>query len=113
MKKHYYFDKIVEICYKNHFSIEEIYEEILKFFPSAGRSTIYRNVEELVKNKQLKKVKWLWKKSYFEKNIWNHIHIVDKNTWEIFDIEEEIVFKNLPKNFKLSFVDVRIIWEFL
>jgi hypothetical protein len=35
MKNHYYLDTIIEICNKKHLSIEEIYKEILKFFPKA------------------------------------------------------------------------------
>ncbi len=113
MKKHYYFDLLINICNKKHLSIEEIYSEILKVYPKAWKSTIYRNVEELSVEGRLKKVKWLWKKTYFEKNIGNHIHLVDKNTWEIFDIEENIEFKNIPDNFKISDVDIRILWEFV
>jgi len=113
MKNHYYLDSIVEICNKKHLSIEEIYIEILKDFPKAWKSTIYRNVESLAQEWKLKKVKWLWKKTYFEKNIWIHIHLVDKITWKIHDMEENIIFKNLPKNFNLSDVDIRILWEFV
>ena len=48
MKTHYYTQDIINICNKKHLTVEEIFEEISKIFPSAGKSSIYRNVEELV-----------------------------------------------------------------
>jgi Fe2+ or Zn2+ uptake regulation protein len=60
----------------------------------------------------LRKITWIGKKAYFEKNNWNHIHLIDKNTWEIFDLEEQIEIKNLPKNFDVNNLDIRIYWEF-
>jgi len=50
MKTHFYTDEIIEICNCKHLSVEEIYEKILKKFPDAGKSSIYRNVEELAKS---------------------------------------------------------------
>ncbi len=112
MKIHYYKDDIINICDKRHLTVEEIFEEISKSFPEAGKSSIYRNVEQLVKTNDLRKVTWIWKKAYFEKNNWNHIHLVDKNTWEIFDLEEELEIKNIPTNFKVDSMDIKIFWEF-
>ncbi len=112
MKTHFYCDEIVKICNCKHLSVEDIYEKILKKFPDAGKSSIYRNVEELVKTKNLKKIIWVWKKAYFEKNIWNHIHLIDNNTGEIVDLDENIKVPNLPDNFKISDIDIKIFWEF-
>jgi len=112
MKTHYYKDDIKKICDKKHLTVEEIFKEISKKFPEAGKSSIYRNVEQLVKTNDLKKVTWIWKKAYFEKNNWNHIHLIDEQTWEIFDLEENIEIKNLPKNFKASNIDVKILGSF-
>jgi hypothetical protein len=66
----------------------------------------------MVKKWDLKKVTWIWKKAYFEKNIWNHIHLVDKNTWKIVDLPEEIKIPNLPENFKVTDIDVKLFGEF-
>lgn len=112
MKTHYYKDDIIEICDMKHLTVEEIFETISKKFPEAGKSSIYRNVEELAKSWDLRKVVWVWKKAYFEKNNWEHIHLIDKNTWEIFDLNEEIKISNLPKNFKANSMDIKIFWEF-
>ena len=112
LKTHYYIDEIINICNCNHLTVEEIYNKISEKYPDAGKSSIYRNVEELASKWELKKVTWIWKKAYFEKDKYNHIHLIDKNTWEIRDLEECIDLPNLPKNFRLSDVDVKLFWEF-
>jgi len=112
MKTHYYKDDIIKICDMKHLTVEEIFSKISKIFKDAWKSSIYRNVEELVESWELRKVVWIWKKAYFEKNNWEHIHLVDKNTWEIFDLEQKIEIKNLPKNFILSSMDIKIFGEF-
>jgi Fe2+ or Zn2+ uptake regulation protein len=112
MKKHYYKDDIIDICDKKHLTVEEIFSKINKKFPESGKSSIYRNVEQLVESGELRKVIWIWKKAYFEKNNWDHIHLIDKNTWEIFDFDENIEIKNLPNNFNIKNRDIKIFWAF-
>jgi Fe2+ or Zn2+ uptake regulation protein len=50
MKIHYYTENIIKICDKKHLTVEEIFTEISIIFPEAGKSSIYRNVEQLVEN---------------------------------------------------------------
>ena len=115
MKKHYYTEEILNICNKKHLTVEEIFLEIKKKFPDAGKSSIYRNVEQMVEKWELRKIIWIWKKAYFEKNIWDHIHLIDKKTWEIFDVEKNFSLpeKFLPENFKTKNIDLKIFWEFV
>lgn len=112
MKIHYYTDEIVNICDNRHLTVAEIYEKITSKFPEAGKSSIYRNVEELVERGDLKKLVWIWKKAYFEKNKWSHIHLIDEKTWEIKDFDQCFNMASLPKNFKVNKVDIKIFWEF-
>jgi Fe2+ or Zn2+ uptake regulation protein len=49
LKTHYYTQDIVNICDCNHLTVEEIYHRISIRYPDAGKSSIYRNVEELAK----------------------------------------------------------------
>lgn len=112
MKTHYYTQDIIDICDCKHLTVAEIYEQISVKHPEAGKSSIYRNVEELVEKGDLRKVIWIWKKAYFEKNNWNHIHLIDKNTWQIQDLDNNINIPNLPKDFKVSDMDIKIFWEF-
>ena len=112
MKTHYYTDDIIDICNWNHLTVEEIFNKLSDKFPESWKSSIYRNVEELVESEKLRKVIWVWKKAYFEKNKWKHIHLIDKKTWEIRDFDNNISIPNLPKNFKISDIDIKIFWEF-
>lgn len=112
MKIHYYTKDILNICKKDHLTVDDIFQKISKKYPEAWKSSIYRNVEELVKEWKLKKVIWIWKKAYFEKNIWSHIHLIDDKTWNIIDFNLEINFQNLPNEFNISKIDFKIFWEF-
>ena len=112
MKPHYYKEDILEICKNKHLTVEEIFSELSKLYPEAWKSSVYRNVEEMVKDWELKKVVWVGKKAYFENTKHKHIHLIDKNTWEIFDLDENLKILNLPKNFIVSDMDIKIFWEF-
>lgn len=112
MKTHYYREDIMKICDKKHLTVEEIFEELSKIYSDAWKSTIYRNVEDMVEAWDLRKVVWVGKKAYFECNCGSHIHLVDINTWEIIDLPEEIIISNLPENFKVKNMDVKLFWEF-
>ena len=105
MKTHYYKEDILEICKNKHLTVEEIFSELSKLYPEAWKSSVYRNVEEMVKD-------WELKKAYFENTKHKHIHLIDKNTWEIFDLDENLKILNLPKNFIVSDMDIKIFWEF-
>lgn len=56
MKTHYYTNEIIDICDCNHLTVAEIYTRISNKYPEAGKSSIYRNVEELVEKGDLRKV---------------------------------------------------------
>lgn len=114
MKKHYYNEEIIRICKNNHLTIDEIFLKIKDIFPDAGKSSIYRNVEKLVLNWDLKKVEWIWKKAYFEKNKQEHIHLIDEKTWKIIDLDlKDVNLKNIPNNFKVWSMDIKIFGEFV
>lgn len=113
MKIHYYTDDIIDICTDKHLTVDEIFSHLQEKYPEIGRSSIYRNVEQLSEKGKLKKVVWIGKKSYFEANIWNHIHLIDENTWEIIDLPmESLDFNSLPINFNINNTDIKIFWTF-
>lgn len=114
MKVHYYTKDILDICENWHLTVDEIFEYISKKFPSAWKSSIYRNVEQLAEKWELNKIVWASKKAYFEKNKWTHIHLIDKETGKIVDIDFDLnsVIK-LPQNFQASDFDIKIFWKFM
>ena len=47
MKIHYYTDDIIDICTDKHLTVDEIFSHLQEKYPEIGRSSIYRNVEQL------------------------------------------------------------------
>jgi Fe2+ or Zn2+ uptake regulation protein len=47
MKIHAYLLDIKDICKDKHLTVDEIFEKLKKKYPKVGRSTVYRNVEEM------------------------------------------------------------------
>lgn len=114
MKSHFYKDDILRFCHKGHFTADEIHAHISEKYPSASRSSIYRNIESMIESWELKKLEWVWKKAYFETHIGDHIHLIDMNSWAIHDVDiETIHIPDLPKNFKITSLDIKVYWEFL
>lgn len=113
MKNNYYIDSIVDICDCKHLTVDEIFYEIKEKFPNAGKSSIYRNVDILEKKWILKKVEWIGKKAYFEKNKSNHIHLIDKNSGEIKDLDlDDIDIPWLPDDFHIDSLDIKVFGNF-
>ena len=112
MKIHYYKEKIKDICLEKHLTVDEIYLGVQKKYPQAGKSTIYRNVEEMVKDWSLKKIAWIKSKALFESTKEPHIHLIDEKSWEVMDLPISSVELSLPDNFELSDADIRIFGNF-
>lgn len=113
MKTHFYKDDIKEICFCNHLDVDTIFDRVKKLYPKAGRSTIYRNVEEMVSEGSLKKLCWIGQKAFYEWIRQAHAHFVDKKTWEIIDIDLDINKLNIeiPEDFEVENMDIRIYWN--
>ena len=89
MKTPYYCEDIQEICDHNHLTVDEIFTNLQEKYPDAGRSSVYRNVEQMVERGDLRKVTGIGKKAFFEKNNGDHIHIIDSVSGEIHDVNPE------------------------
>lgn len=108
MKKHFYHSAIRQICDCKHLTVDQIYQKISKKYPAAGRSTIYRNVNELVENGELRKISGTQEKCLYETvNEEKHAHLINENSGKIMDIPMPN-WQNLelPANFQIT--DIRI-----
>lgn len=113
MKIHYYTKDILDICDKNHLTADEVFFLLKKKYSDVWLSSVYRNLEELSEKGLLNKINWVGKKAYFEKNIWFHIHLVDKKTGKIVDYDcFDLSSLNVPKNFNIEFADIKVFWGF-
>ena len=114
MKKHFYKNEIAKYCLHQHLTVDEIFEYINKKYPQAGRSTVYRNVEELVKEGRLKKIAGAGQKFVFEGKVEAHAHLICRKTNKIKDIPfPKDSIKNIPENFKVEDLDINIYGEFV
>ncbi len=58
---------ILEQIQKNgHFSIEEIYEDVLKMFPSISLATVYKNIHSLMESDIIREIKVPGHKSKYQ-----------------------------------------------
>lgn len=112
MKVHMYKKEISKICYERHLTVDEIFTTIKLKFPKVWKSTIYRNVEEMAENWELKKLKLKDSKNIYETNIWNHAHLICTKTWKIKDLNLENLNINwIPQNFLVDKIQINIYWE--
>ena len=114
MKTHYYKQYIIDICDWKHLTIDDIMLELESTFKEVGKSSIYRNLHELVQQWELRKLNWAWNKSYFEKNKESHVHLIDTKSGQIVDFDIQDVGKTLqlPDNFKTEDFDIKIYGQF-
>ncbi len=91
MSKNTYKEKILTLLNKNHLlSISEIHKNI----PDADYSTIFRNVEQLVKEEKIKKIIIDKNTTNYEKLEHNHYHFICNNCEKIEEVKEKIKLKN-------------------
>ena len=72
-----------------HATLEDIQKIISKKFPTLSLSTIYRNLNDMVKQDIVSEVKFANKKDYFEISKNKHIHLVCQECGKIEDFEIE------------------------
>lgn len=85
---------ILEIFHNlDHPTAEQLYEKVHQNNPTISRSTVYRNLNVLVENKKLKKIKQLDGPDRYDYIDKEHSHIICENCGKIFDFEY-----NFPKN---------------
>ena len=113
VKVHMYKKEIKKICTHQHLVIEDIIKRLREKFPKAGLSTVYRNLDEMVNDGELKKLKVLWSKWVYETNIWNHAHLIDNKTGKIMDVAiNKLDTSFIPKDFSTKNIELNIYWEF-
>lgn len=113
MKTHAYLLSIRDICINSHLTVDEIFERLKKDYPKVGRSTVYRNVEEMTKLWVLTKIVWIKDKALYEVTKDNHIHLIDTSKWYIRDLSiDNINIPGIPYNFAIDYMNVDIYGKF-
>ena len=85
-----------------HISIDELYEEVLKVYPTISLATVYKNIILMVENDVLVEVPIVGKKSKYELHKDDHIHLVCTECGDVEDRpiidETENILTTLSKN---------------
>jgi len=114
MKTHAYLTTIRDICDWHHLTVDEIFAKLKKVHPKAGRSTVYRNVEEMSKIWVLTKITWIQEKALYELTRDNHIHLIDTDTLEVKDLDiDNINIPWIPYNFSVDYLNVDVYGKFV
>lgn len=86
---------------KCHASADEVYDAINKNYPNISRATVYRNLNELAKSREIKKIEVPEGADRFDYQCFDHYHIRCLKCGKIFDVDMEYI-KDLEKTIQNS-----------
>ena len=106
--------KIIKILKEyGHLNIDELYNKMLKEFPSVSLATIYKNINQMIDNKIIQEVKLPQTKSVYELIKEPHLHMICNVCLKVEDIiiETDKIVEKAEKisNYKVedSFITLR------
>lgn len=73
-----------------HPTADYVYSVLKKDMPGISLATVYRNLNQLAENGQIKKIETLAGSTHFDHNIHNHYHFVCIKCNKIYDIPCEV-----------------------
>lgn len=76
---------------KNHATADEIYSLIIKNHPTIGKGTVYRNLNILAEEGEIRKVEIPGGPDCFDHNCTQHYHVRCINCGRVFDVDMDIV----------------------
>ncbi|MGL4948743.1 MAG: Fur family transcriptional regulator [Anaeroplasmataceae bacterium] len=95
----------------DHPTAQQIFESLKQKHEFIGIATIYRNLNKLVEEEQIKKIVTHDSITHYDKLQNDHIHLICKKCNIIYDVPfESLINKEVPKllNFKVSYQDFHI-----
>lgn len=98
----------------NHATAEEIYTLIHTNHPNIGKGTVYRNLNVLVEEGQIRKVEIPEGPDHFDHICQKHYHVKCIKCGKVFDVDMEVV-ENLEKSIRdthgIQFLDYDILFK--
>jgi len=96
-----------------HVTLEEIEKYTKVNFPTLSLSTIYRNINEMIKKNVVSEVKITNSKDYFEINKEKHAHLICKECGKIedFKIDTQDIVKNIQSLTNDKIIDATLNFE--
>ena len=74
-----------------HATAEEIYQTVIREYPSISRTTVYRNLNQLAEAGEIKKVEVPGGPERFDPLCTQHYHVRCSECGQIFDVEMEYI----------------------
>ncbi|WP_458700537.1 Fur family transcriptional regulator [Sulfurospirillum sp. 1307] len=96
-----------------HATLEEIEKYSKEKFPTLSLSTIYRNINEMIKKDVLSEVKIANKKDYFEITKEKHVHLICKECGKIEDlmVDSQEIIQKFQKQTQSKILDTTISFD--
>ena len=82
---------------RRHVTANEVYEFVKECCPTIGKGTVYRNLDILVEEGNLRKVKVSDEPNRFDLTLKNHYHVRCVNCGEISDVDMDEILGLLEK----------------
>lgn len=90
---------------KTHPTIKDIYNKVHQIDPSIGQATVYRNVNKLVDNGEVKRLSTNGEVDHYDGDMSNHYHFICTECNQIIDIfgyELKLPLNNIKKDHGIS-----------
>lgn len=84
---------------KRHATADEIYEELVKEHPSISRGTVYRNLQKLCENGDIRKCEIPDSADRFDHRLSAHYHVICVKCERVFDVDMDYI-ADLEKSVK-------------
>lgn len=107
------YNKNKEIIYKKlddlktHPTAEELYLELKKDHPKLGIATVYRNLNQLLKDKRIIRIQKPYEKDSFDATIKEHYHVQCLTCGKVEDVEVKVDLKVLDDK-KIESFDLKL-----
>lgn len=109
-------DGIIEILSKKNYhpTAEEIYLELKKKLPNVGIATVYRNLEQLIRDEKIVKIDIPEGAARYDGNIVRHYHIrcthcgVVRDVWMDLDLLSQIETEKFAPGFTIEGYSINI-----
>ncbi len=96
-----------------HVTADEVYNEIVKDYPSVGRGTVYRNLNVLAEAGDIRKLEIPGEADRFDFFTAEHYHVKCIRCKKVFDVEMDVIPNLLDKvkdKHGVEFIDCNIIF---
>jgi len=106
---------LISLEYRGHANVEQIHSDLQKSNPAMSLTTIYRNINEMMKNALVLEVKLPNQKQKYEIIKKPHIHLSCDHCGSVMDafIDTKAIFSSVEANFDCNIIDDAIVLNVL